>query len=113
MTLGGDDGNPAWRCRVAVSADHNLYIEPEPRQAFEHHGFTDASKLAPKHLGYLGLRHANHFCRLALFPFVGLDDFADLGGQLGLYLHFISIRNVEVGINIGRPDSVYESVSGF
>src|SRR2546430_12166006 len=84
----------------------NLDVASEPGEAVQQAALRNPAKVSPQERGHLRLRQSQQMPRLRLSQALTLDEFGDLGHELGLDKHGLRIRHADISVDVSadRPD---------
>src|SRR5256886_10083095 len=91
----------------------NLDVASEPGEAVQQVALRNPAKVSPQERGYLRLGQTQQMPRLRLSQALTLDEFGDLGHELGLDEHGLRIRYTDISIDVSAARLDLDRMPGF
>src|SRR5437879_1825410 len=91
----------------------NLDVASEPGEAVQQAALRNPAKFSPQERGHLRLGQTQQMPRLRLRQVLALDEFGDLGHELGLDKHGLRIRHAEISVDVSAAPLDLDRMHGL
>src|SRR5712692_7964726 len=99
---------------MARSGFHdNTDVASESGEAIQYTALRDPTKVSPQERGHLRLGQTQQMSRLRLSQALTLDEFGDLGHELGLDKHGLRIRHADISVDVSAARLDLDRMHGF